>query len=132
MFRLIYISTPKPEIRQADVAGILDSSRKNNSSIGITGLLIQDHRRFMQYLEGEQSKVEETFARISSDPRHFAVIPLKMGFIGRRQFPDWAMASKQVGRGNSLTDTVTKLVHGCDRDVSAELLSFAAARDRAA
>lgn len=132
MFRLIYISTPKPDIGQADVDGILDASRKNNNSNEITGLLIQDRRRFMQYLEGEQIKVEETFARISSDARHSAVIPLKMGYIGRRQFPNWAMASKHVDRENSLVEAVSKLVQGCDRDVSAELLGFAAARDRAA
>lgn len=132
MFRLIYISTPKPEIGQADVASILDASRKNNESNDVTGLLIQDRRRFMQYLEGEQSKVEDTFARISADTRHTAVFPLKMGYIGRRQFPNWAMASKQVDREHSLEEAVSKMVQNCDRDVSAELLSFAAARDRAA
>lgn len=132
MFRLIYISTPKIGIGPDEVAGILEASRKNNPNNGITGLLIQDQRRFMQYLEGEQEKVEETFARISCDPRHSAVIPLKIGYVARRQFPDWAMASKHVDRKNSLSEAVTELVQNCDKDISTELLSFAQARDRAA
>lgn len=132
MYRLIYISTPKPEIGQADVDGILAASRKNNAHNEITGLLIQDQRRFLQYLEGKQDQVEATFARISCDTRHLAIIPLKMGYIGRRQFPDWAMASKYVDSENSLVDAVSTLTQDCDADVSADLLRFAAARDRAA
>lgn len=132
MYRIVYISTPKPDIGPADVAGILEAGRKNNIRNEITGLLVQDSRRFLQYLEGEQDAVETTFARISCDNRHLAIIPLKMGLIGRRQFPDWAMASRLVDIDNSLENTVAELVVNCDHDVATELLDFAKARDRAA
>ncbi len=132
MYRLVYISTPKPDISRADVASILRAGRKNNIANGITGLLIQDRRRFLQYLEGEEDKVEQTFARISNDRRHSAVIPLKSGYIGRRQFPSWEMASKYVDADSSLLSAVKDLVKDCDRDVASELMRFAEARDRAA
>ncbi|MEP2104118.1 MAG: BLUF domain-containing protein [Parasphingorhabdus sp.] len=132
MYRLVYISTPKQDISRVEVASILRAGRKNNVKNGITGLLIQDRRRFLQYLEGEQTDVEQTFARISNDRRHSAIIPLKSGYIGRRQFPKWEMASKYVDAETDLLPVVRELVRDCDRDVASELMSFAEARDRAA
>ncbi len=132
MFRLVYLSTPKPEVGRPEIEQILASSRKNNGHNDITGLLIQDKKRFLQYLEGDQSAVEDTFNRIASDPRHTAVILLKSGFVRRRQFPKWAMASKNAERSNSLTAAVSEMTAACDKDVADELLNFAAARDHAA
>ncbi|WP_422343657.1 BLUF domain-containing protein [Parasphingorhabdus sp.] len=132
MFRLIYLSTPKPEVGKPDIDQILASSRKNNRFNNITGLLIQDKKRFLQYLEGDQKAVEETFNRIASDPRHTAVFMVKSGFVVRRQFPKWTMASKNAERSNSLVAAVSEMTKACDKDVADELLSFAAARDRAA
>jgi len=132
VYRLVYISTPKPDIARAELASILRAGRKNNIKNGITGLLIQDRRRFLQYLEGEASQVDETFARISNDRRHSAITLLKTGYIGRRQFPKWEMASKYVDADASLLSAVKDLVKDCDRDVARELMSFAEARDRAA
>lgn len=132
MYRLVYISTPKPDISRADVASILRAGRKNNIENDITGLLIQDRRRFLQYLEGDEEKVEQTFARISNDRRHSTIIPLKSGYIFRRQFPKWEMASKYVDADSTLLSAVKDLITGCDRDVASELMSFAEARDRAA
>ncbi len=132
MYRLVYISTPKPGLRSDDVAGILAASRKNNVENAVTGLLVQDERRFLQYLEGEQTQVDETFARIATDTRHSAIIPLKIGYIGRRQFPNWGMASKTINSPGSLRQAVAEMTGGCDPEVADELLRFADARDRAA
>ena len=132
MYRLVYMSTPKRSLGRDELRTILAAATRNNHRSNITGILIQDHKRFLQYLEGSQDKVEETFARIASDSRHHAIFRLKSGLIDRRQFPGWSMASKTVDQCQSLTHVVGELVKGCDRDVAAELLSFAAARDRAA
>ncbi|WP_417596213.1 BLUF domain-containing protein [Parasphingorhabdus sp.] len=131
MYRLVYMSTPRRPLSGEELTGILAAATKNNDRNGITGILIQDQKRFLQYLEGDQGRVEQTFARISMDPRHHAIFRLKSGLIVRRQFPGWSMASKTVDHSASLTSAVRELVKGCDRDVAEELLSFAAARDRA-
>tara|TARA_R110001599_G_scaffold7283_5_gene35836 strand:+ start:12201 stop:12533 length:333 start_codon:yes stop_codon:yes gene_type:complete len=109
----------------------LATATRNNDRNEITGILIQDGKRLLQYLEGSQEKVEETFARIASDSRHHAIFRLKSGIIDRRQFPGWSMASKTVDEARSLTEVVKELVKDCDREVAAELLKFAEARDRA-
>lgn len=131
MYRLVYMSTPTRSLSTAEISGILAAATRNNDRNDITGILIQDGKRFLQYLEGSQDKVEETFARIASDSRHHAIFRLKSGVIDRRQFPGWSMASKTVDESRSLTDAVRELVKGCDREVAAELLKFAEARDRA-
>tara|TARA_R110000850_G_scaffold213482_1_gene339523 strand:+ start:15744 stop:16124 length:381 start_codon:yes stop_codon:yes gene_type:complete len=125
------MSTPKRPLSREDLDAMLAAATRNNNRNGITGILIQDHKRFLQYLEGNEDRVEETFARISLDKRHHAIFRLKSGVIVRRQFPGWSMASKTVDQSGSLTNVVRELVKACDRDVAEELLNFAAARDRA-
>tara|TARA_R110000824_G_scaffold83218_1_gene208382 strand:+ start:539 stop:937 length:399 start_codon:yes stop_codon:yes gene_type:complete len=132
MYRLVYMSTPTRRLSGEELRVILAAATKNNDHNEITGILIQDSKRFLQYLEGNETLVEQTFARISMDTRHHAIFRLKSGLIVRRQFPGWSMASKTVDQSGSLTDVVRELVKGCDRDVAEELLKFAAARDRAA
>ncbi len=131
MYRLVYMSTPKRPLSGEELNRILVAATKNNNRNGITGILIQDHKRFLQYLEGDEARVEETFARISLDARHHAIFRLKSGAIVRRQFPGWSMASKTVDQTASLTIAVSELVKDCDDEVAEELLAFAAARDRA-
>ena len=125
------MSSPSHEMGEEEVKGLLRRAKVNNDRDGITGILIHDRRRYLQYLEGDQAKVEGTFARISIDPRHRAIIRLHSGTITRRQFPDWAMASRVSAMEGTLKDSVQRLVQNCDRDVADELLKFAAARDRA-
>jgi len=131
LYCLVYMSSPSHEMVQEEVKGLLRRAKVNNDRDGITGILIHDRRRYLQYLEGDQAKVEGTFARISIDPRHRAIIRLHSGTITRRQFPDWAMASRVSAMEGTLKDSVQRLVQNCDRDVADELLKFAAARDRA-
>lgn len=53
MFRLLYISTARKVIDAVALQSILKSARIANRSKGLTGLLVYDGHRFLQYLEGE-------------------------------------------------------------------------------
>ena len=132
MYRLVYMSRPAREMGSDETRELLRRAKNNNDHNGITGILIHDRRRYYQYLEGDEAAVEATFARISLDRRHHAIIRLKSGTINRRQFPEWSMASKTVTTDQSLRVSVERLVQHCDHEVAAELLNFAEARDRAA
>jgi len=131
MYCLVYMSSPTREMDDDEVQDLLRRAKTNNGRDGITGILIHDRRRYLQYLEGEEAKVEATFARVSLDPRHQAIMRLHSGTTNRRQFPGWAMASRMSAEGGSLKDAVEQLVQDCDREVAEELLKFAEARDRA-
>lgn len=132
MYCLVYMSSPTHEMDDDEVHDLLRRAKNNNDRDGITGILIHDRRRYLQLLEGDEANVEATFARISLDPSHRAIIRLHSGTTSRRQFPGWALASKMSAEGGSLKAAVEPLVQNCDRDVAEELLKFAEARDRAA
>lgn len=70
---------------------IVDASRRNNPSLGITGALVFDGERFCQFLEGPRDKVEALAARIQADPRHGQFRVLHSGPDPHlRCFPIWA------------------------------------------
>lgn len=50
----------------------------------------------MQALEGEEQTVKNLFAKISLDDRHHGIIPLLQAPIAERQFPDFAMAFRDL------------------------------------
>jgi hypothetical protein len=70
---------------------ILSVSQRNNSHDGITGFLIFDKIWFVQILEGERSKVTETYARIARDTRHSAATIINVRDVQGRLFPNWTM-----------------------------------------
>jgi hypothetical protein len=52
------------------VADITRVSRRFNEAHGITGILIFDGQRFVQYMEGPQQQVVALAKKISLDNRH--------------------------------------------------------------
>lgn len=130
MYRLIYVSTARPYVGTAEIHDILTKAQARNATNDITGLMIHDGKRFLQYLEGEEMAVEATFERIAGNESHFALIVLARGTVEKRQFPDWSMAIREAGI--DLADTVAAMVPECDAAVANELMGFAEARDRAA
>ena len=96
MYYVIYTSTAKCEISDADLKEIIDSAERNNKRNSITGLLTYYDGLFIQMLEGEQNDVEQTLRRIAEDPRHHQVTMLFSGETSKRHFPDWKMAMQVV------------------------------------
>lgn len=98
MFQLVYISTARPGLDQAEVGRILATSRRNNLADRVSGLLVFDGIRFLQALEGDKETVEACYARIRADPRHRASVSLSAREIDNREFGDWTMAWTRVDR----------------------------------
>ncbi len=100
--QLLYVSSATRELSDAELAGILESSVRNNDREGLTGLLLYSAGSFMQALEGEISAVEATYARILRDPRHHGSIVLHRENIQAREFPNWSMAFKILNREDAI------------------------------
>ena len=98
MFQLVYISTARPGVDEAEVGRILAKSRTNNQGDGLSGLLVFDGVRFLQALEGDKQAVETCYGRILKDPRHRAPVCLSSWDIETREFGDWTMAWTRVDR----------------------------------
>ncbi|MCC5848204.1 MAG: BLUF domain-containing protein [Verrucomicrobia bacterium] len=92
LVQLIYVSRLSPDCDAESLKEILDSSRKNNRKMGITGILCRDKRFFLQCLEGSRAAVNELYATIIGDKRHSDVIILCYREIVRREFGAWSMA----------------------------------------
>lgn len=88
MKSLAYFSSVSGEV---DLDEILAVSRRNNSAVGVTGLLCHLDGSFLQFLEGDDDAVQTTFARIARDPRHRSLLKVHEASIQSRSFGDWSM-----------------------------------------
>ena len=91
LVRLIYASYSTTDLSKQDIKHILRSSQKNNGEKRISGVLFYSDRYFLQCLEGERHAVNETYLRISLDPRHAKCVLIEYRAVPSRLFPRWAM-----------------------------------------
>ena len=91
MYRIVYVSTATSPLELDELKAIERVANRNNAELGVTGLLTYCDSKFMQFLEGEQSDVEEIFAKIVGDGRHHSIDVLRQGMIPKRQFVGWQM-----------------------------------------
>ncbi len=96
MHYLIYVSAATELMSDAELAQILEVSRRRNVEDGITGMLLYKDGSFMQLLEGPRDKVTATFERIGRDPRHHGLIILREADADARCFPDWSMGFRSI------------------------------------
>ena len=97
MVRLVYASKVRlDKLTSSELAHILMSSRTNNQSADITGLLLSNMECFLQVLEGPEHAVQALFTSIKSDPRHYSVTLIYELPITRRLFHDWAMGFSEI------------------------------------
>lgn len=71
---------------------------------GITGLLWHDDGLFLQVIEGPESSVATTYARIARDPRHHDLTVLSDRSVDTREFGYWSM--ERAARGDGETETL--------------------------
>ncbi len=95
LVQLIYVSDLVAQ-DESQIAAILSSSVRHNLENGITGMLLYSQGNFLQVLEGERDKVEETYARICQDKRHHNTVMLTEEEVSERQFADWTMGYRQL------------------------------------
>lgn len=72
---------------------ILETARRKNAEVGVTGYLIFDKAYFLQILEGDEAAVEATYARIAGDRRHAELRRVETRRIAQRAFGDWTMGA---------------------------------------
>ena len=92
--RLVYYSRnrlPGAAMDAGVIESILETSRVNNSRVGVTGALMFNSGCFAQVLEGPREAVEAVFERIQQDERHGDVSLLAFGPVADRAFETWSM-----------------------------------------
>ncbi len=88
---IAYVSSASWNLLPAQVDRIVAESRRLNALNGITGVLLYCDGNFMQYFEGGEAAVRETFARIRASASHYQINELMNQPIARREFAGWTM-----------------------------------------
>ena len=91
MIRVLYFSTARAQVDQAEVGRIVESARVKNMALGITGALAYNGRNFCQVLEGRPEVLLPLLGTIEKDPRHGGFKVLDEKEITDRHFPNWSM-----------------------------------------
>ena len=82
---------------QEQIDNILNTAKQFNKEKGITGVLLYNDTRFVQYLEGEYKQIMELFESIKKDPRHNNVVIVTISTVPKRLFPSWQMGGRKIG-----------------------------------
>lgn len=62
-----------------------------NSQAEVTGVLLFDGQRFLQYLEGPEEGLGAAYHRVRISSFHSDLVVLSQGQVGRRLVPNWSM-----------------------------------------
>lgn len=105
LYRLVYTSARSADCNDQEIEKILAASKVNNKPLGITGVLLHTHDRFLQVLEGEKDKVMSLYHKIEKDQRHGGSMMRYCEPVSERHFGDWNMAGKQMNSKKIKYDT---------------------------
>ena len=100
LVRCLYASRATAPLVAGTIDSILDQSRRNNPSRGITGMLCFANDIFIQVLEGGRDEVCDLFNEIVRDDRHSNVRILIFEEISERLFGSWTMGRVDIGKAN--------------------------------
>lgn len=70
---------------------IVDDAARFNRNAGVTGVLLFDGERFLQYLEGPEDGLSVAYSRVLGASSHNEIVELQRGRVGQRRLPFWPM-----------------------------------------
>ena len=100
LVRLLYASRSEGAVTQETIDSILQSSRKHNPALGITGVLCHGGDVYMQVLEGGRQAVNGLYNKIVRDERHRDIAVLHYEEVSERKFAGWTMGQVNLARVN--------------------------------
>ena len=89
--QLVYRSAAVGRPTAGDLDHLLAQARERNAAEDLTGLLVYDQGRFVQWLEGPNTGIDRVWQSIRRDPRHTEVERLHTPWHPHRLFPNWQM-----------------------------------------
>lgn len=88
---VLYISKALKPFTTNDLVQLSETSTINNQNRGITGYLYFESSHFLQYMEGDETTINEMVDKISHDKRHKLLSIIEKQNLTGRRFPDWGM-----------------------------------------
>lgn len=93
---LVYVSHAAGKLDNAYLDSILVDAMALNQVAGVTGVLLFDGERFLQYMEGSEAAVSAAFLRVQRSRRHSGIRVLMRGEVAERYFSKWSMACRHT------------------------------------
>ena len=91
VYYVCYFSTAIKPLNDKQLEAMLKKTRKTNSELGLTGMLIYIEGTFIQMIEGDKDTVEKVYKKISLDNRHKQLIKVISGIWVSAKFDGWSM-----------------------------------------
>lgn len=91
LVRVIYVSSVADSNDHTALPTIIRQAQANNEAHDLTGLLVFNHRYYLQAIEGSRVAVNRLLANLYRDPRHHNMLIISFDDIDRRVFSDWSM-----------------------------------------
>ena len=83
---IAYVSEATRNLAAERLQQLVTDAMLFNESVDVTGVLLFDGTRFLQYLEGPEAGVGAAYTRILAASSHNGLVELNRGRVGRRQF----------------------------------------------
>ncbi len=92
LYHFVYCSRASDGVDEAEVNRIVESAKRHNAAIGITGVLTYGSGVFFQWIEGPRAAIEKLIANLHGDERHYDIVSLSQSEEKReRLYPHWDM-----------------------------------------
>jgi len=100
---IAYVSSATQQLMTVpQLESLLVQARDLNLQSAVTGVLLYSDGNFMQYFEGSEDSVRDTYERIRASRRHRDIIEILNERIAQRSFPDWQMGFAQPAQSELL------------------------------
>ncbi|MBH1712057.1 BLUF domain-containing protein [Stenotrophomonas maltophilia] len=86
-----YASEATSGLSMDHVDDLARAAARFNFEAGVTGVLLYDGLRFLQYIEGPEDSINVVYSRILSARSHCELIELGRGRVSGRFLPYWSM-----------------------------------------
>lgn len=93
---LVYRSASAGSLTNPDLDRLLVDASVHNRMHNVTGALLYDGHRFLQYIEGPPDSLGRVLTRIEKSGKHANVQVLFRGAIAQRHFWNWSMACRHA------------------------------------
>lgn len=88
---LAYTSQVAPGLGMDELDHLARDAARFNLQAGVTGVLLFDGVRFLQYIEGPEDGVSVVYARVLTATSHFDLRGIAQGPVAGRCCPYWSM-----------------------------------------
>lgn len=88
---IAYVSEASAGLSSSMLDTLVEDATRFNSLAGVTGVLLFDGQRFLQYFEGPEDGVAAVHERVRQARSHGEITELSRGWVPQRYFPYWGM-----------------------------------------